>query len=143
MRLNAIFRRMTIALLALGILTQYVAAEDYVKVLPLLDETKTNLGQPLQYPQDDQAQITSMIVSLMPGEETGMHRHPNPTYGYVLEGEVTVTYPDEVSKTYRQGEAMLEAVNVWHNGKNTGSVPLRILAVFIGAVDSPIVIRPE
>jgi hypothetical protein len=34
---------------------------------------------------------------------------------------------------YRAGDALMEAIAVAHNGRNTGSGPVRILAVFIGA----------
>jgi hypothetical protein len=33
---------------------------------------------------------------------------------------------------YRKGDALVEAMNDAHNGRNTGEIPVRILAVFIG-----------
>ncbi len=38
-----------------------------------------------------------------------------------------------VQHVYRTGDALLEAINVRHNGQNTGSGPLRLLVVFMGA----------
>ena len=43
---------------------------DYDKVVSLLDTKTTNIGQPLEYPKGV-AEITSLTVTLMPGEETG------------------------------------------------------------------------
>lgn len=108
------------------------AGKEYPPVAPLLKDSHTILGQSLTYPTDGPAQIQSVIVTMQPGEETGLHTHPHPTFGYILEGELTVSYPDKVKKTYKQGQAVMEAVDTLHNGKNTGSVPVRILVVFMG-----------
>lgn len=107
-------------------------AKDYPPVKPLLKSGKTILGQTLAYPTDGPAQIQSVIVTMQPGDETGLHTHPHPTFGHILEGELTVSYPAGVTKTYKQGQAVMEAVDTPHNGKNTGTVPVRILVVFMG-----------
>ena len=51
----------------------------------------------------------------------------------MLEGEATVDYDGHGSRVYKAGDALIEAVNVAHNGRNSGSGPMRILAVFMGA----------
>ena len=116
--------------------------QDYSNVEPLLDATETVMGERLVYPSG-QAEVVSMIVTMGPGEETGRHQHPVPIMGYVLEGEVTVDYEGRGSRTYRKGEAFLEAMHVWHNGRNTGSTPVRLLAVFMSAVGDEEVKRPQ
>ena len=50
----------------------------------------------------------------------------------VLEGELTVDYGDKGTRTYRAGDSVLEAVNWPHNGTNTGDVPMRLIAVYMG-----------
>ncbi len=62
-----------------------------------------------------------------------MHRHPAPLVAYILEGELTVDYGDRGRKVFRQGEAMVEAMEVPHRGMNLGTGPVRILAMYIGA----------
>ena len=99
----------------------------------LLETGTTNLGQPLRYPGDGPAEITAVVVTLEPGQETGRHRHPVPLYGQVLAGQLTVDYGELGSKTYSAGEAFMEAMDTWHNGRNSGEETLRILAVFMGA----------
>jgi len=140
----------TIAALALLVLTGCIAAPaaaeegkpaDYPRVVDLLQTDSTVLGQPLPQPGGPM-QVTSMIVTMEPGEETGRHRHPVPTYGYILEGEVTIAYEGHGEKVYKAGDAFMEAVHVWHNGRATGAGPTRILAVFVGADGIPNVIRP-
>jgi quercetin dioxygenase-like cupin family protein len=55
----------------------------------------------------------------------------------MLDGELTVDYGDKGKRVYRAGDAVLEAIHVAHNGRNTGSGPMRILAVFMGAEGLP------
>jgi quercetin dioxygenase-like cupin family protein len=107
----------------------------------LLETQTTNIGKAIAYPSGA-AQITAVIVTLAPGGETGRHRHPVPLYGQVLSGELTVDYGEHGSKTYQAGDAFIEAMNTWHNGRNTGDGPLRILAVYMGADNVPNVVRP-
>lgn len=106
---------------------------DSVKVRPLLDTETTTLGQKLAYPASSQARIVSSIVELAPGAETGRHRHPVPLYGYVLEGAIRVEYEGGQVRTFKAGDAFMEAVNTWHNGKNTGEVPVKLLTVYLSA----------
>jgi quercetin dioxygenase-like cupin family protein len=117
-------------------------ADDQPKVETLLETGTTNLGQPLAYPTEGAPRITAVIVTLEPGEETGRHRHPVPLYGQVLAGEVTIDYGEHGSKTYRAGEAFMESIDTWHNGRNSGDETLRILAVFIGAEGVPNTVLP-
>jgi quercetin dioxygenase-like cupin family protein len=117
-------------------------AADQPVVETLLETQTTNLGQPIEYPVGNAAKITAMIVTLAPGVETGRHRHSVPLYGQVLSGQVTIDYGDYGSKTYKAGEAFMEAVGTWHNGHNSGGEILRILAIFMGAEGVPNVERP-
>ncbi len=108
---------------------------------PLLKNRKTILGQALDYPAGDPAEVTSLIVTLEPGEETGWHKHPVPLYAYLLSGQITVDYGEDGTWTYRPGEALMEAVGSWHNGHNAGPEPARILVVVMGAVGREITVE--
>ena len=107
------------------------------QVLSLLSTTQTVLGQAIVYPAEAPAKVDAAIVSMQPGEETGWHQHDVPMFGYILEGEVTVTYAGKGTHVYRQGDALIEAIDIPHNGRNTGNGPARILAVFMGADGVP------
>jgi quercetin dioxygenase-like cupin family protein len=107
------------------------------QVLSLLSTTQTVLGQPIVYPAEAPAKVDAAIVSMQPGEETGWHQHDVPMFGYVLEGEVTVDYGAKGTRIYRRGDAIVEAIDVPHNGRNTGSGEARILSVFMGAHGVP------
>ena len=101
------------------------------------------MDQIIKYPAPPPAQITSLIVTLNPGESTGWHEHEVPSYGYILEGEATVDYGSKGKRTYKTGEAFLEVMNWPHNAKCTSDVPVRILAVFMGADGQKNVVRDE
>ena len=104
------------------------------RVIGLLDAAeRTILDQPFSYPADRPAQVTAVILTLQPGEETGWHHHEAPLFAYILEGAVTVDYGSEGVRTYEAGQSIMEALNVSHNGRNEGDGPVRILAVDIGA----------
>jgi quercetin dioxygenase-like cupin family protein len=101
---------------------------------PLLQSGTDVLGAPLVYPEGA-PDVTAAIVTVPPGGETGLHRHEVPLFAYILEGELTVDYGDRGKKTYRAGEAVLEAQDWPHNGTNTGAVPMKLLAVYMGGGD--------
>ena len=102
-------------------------------VAPLLTTSTTIIGQPLVYPAGS-AQVTAVIITIPPGGETGWHVHSVPLVGYILEGQLTVDYGTKGTHTYAAGEALAEAMNWPHNGMNKGTVPVRLLAVYAGAV---------
>jgi quercetin dioxygenase-like cupin family protein len=97
-----------------------------------LSSGRTVIGEPIRYPVGRAARVTAVEITLQPGAQTGWHTHPVPLFGYILEGELTVDYGAKGKRTYRKGDGLLEAMDHAHNGRNTGSQPVRILAVFIG-----------
>lgn len=100
----------------------------------LLDAQRlTVLDQPLRYPTKGKAQVSSSIIVIEPGQETGWAKNPTPMYVYVLEGALTVEYDGGQVKEYRAGTALLEAVGTWRNATNSGTDPVRILVVSMGA----------
>lgn len=98
---------------------------------PLLQGGADILGTPLAYP-DAPANVTAAIVTIPPGGETGWHSHEVPLFAYILEGELTVDYGEKGKRTYKTGDSVLEAVGWSHNGTNTGTVPMKLLAVYMG-----------
>jgi quercetin dioxygenase-like cupin family protein len=108
------------------------APQQYQNLLtPLLQGGTDVLGAPIVYP-DGPVNITTAIVIIPPGGTTGWHSHEVPLFAHILEGELTVDYGDKGTKIYRAGDSVFEAVNWPHNGTNTGDVPMRLLAVYMG-----------
>ena len=108
------------------------APSQYQNLLtPLLQGGTDVLGAPLAYP-DGPVSISTAIVSIPPGGTTGWHSHEVPLFAHILEGELTVDYGEKGTRTYRSGDSVLEAMNWPHNGTNTGDVPMRLIAVYMG-----------
>lgn len=107
----------------------------------LLDTVTTGDGKPLKYP-DGQARISALLVELAPGGETGLHRHPMPVVGYIVSGEVTVSAQGLPDRVFKAGDAFVETI-VWHNGRNLGKDPVKILAIYLGADGQMRVEKPQ
>ena len=115
------------------------AAPSYPAV-PLLSTGKTIVGETIRYPQGA-AHVTAAIVTLAPGGRTILHKHGVPLFAYILAGELTVNYGMHGTRTYKQGQAFMEAMDVAHFGVNNGKEPVRILAVYMGAKGAKDVIQ--
>lgn len=104
-----------------------------LRVTPLFATGKTIMDEPIIYPTGTPAKLTAAVIAMPPGAETGWHTHRVPLTGIVLEGELTVDYGDKGQRTYKTGDAIAEAINISHNGRNSGTTPMRLFAVYIGA----------
>jgi quercetin dioxygenase-like cupin family protein len=127
------------ALFALLPLASASAEQGYsakTEITPLLATGETIIGQPFAYPAG-KAKVTALIVTVPPGGETGWHEHAVPLFAYVLDGALSVDYGDKGTRIYKTGDSLMEAMNWPHNGTNKGDVPVRILAVYIGAEGIP------
>lgn len=112
------------------------STQQYQNLLtPLLKSGEDVLGTPLTYPEGP-VEVTAAIVTIPPGGETGWHRHEVPLFGHILEGELTVDYGDKGTKTFAAGDSLIDAIDWPHNGTNTGTVPTRLLAVYMGGGDA-------
>jgi quercetin dioxygenase-like cupin family protein len=125
-----------VTMFAIGLATAR-ALEPPPRFTPLLSTGKTIMDEPIVYPTSAPAKLTTAIIAMPPGAETGWHTHGIPLTGLLLEGELTVDYGEKGKRTYKQGDSLAEAINVPHNGKNTGTGIMRLFVVFIGAEGLP------
>ena len=107
-------------------------AGEPAKVTVILQASTTADGTPIAYPLTDKPEITAAIVEIPPGGETAMHKHPVPTFVYVMEGVVDVPTEGGETRHYKAGDAFLEVVNKIHKGVNKGDGPARALVIYIG-----------
>ena len=135
-------KNLLISFLILGFVT-ITTAQQAPKVSPVVKATATASGQKLQYPQTDKPEIESVLIEIAPGGESGRHMHPVPTYVYVVEGTLTVEMDDGSPREYPAGSGFLESVNTWHNGKNLGQAPVKVLVVFVSEEGKKNLIRAE
>ena len=115
--------------------TLAIEASKSITVTPLLKTTTSWNGAPLAYP-NGQAEITGMLVEIAVGAETGWHLHAVPSFGMILEGSLEVLLKDGSNKLLQPGDALAEVVNTWHNGRNIGDTPVKIVVFYAGAVGS-------
>jgi quercetin dioxygenase-like cupin family protein len=126
-------RTLAAALVLLAILAPASRAQDSgYPAVPLLSTGTDVVGEKLHYPKGA-AHVTAAIVTIAPGAKTVVHKHGVPMFGYILDGELTVDYGKHGTRTYRQGQALMEAMDVAHFGINTSAQPVRILVVYMGA----------
>jgi len=129
-------RTFTVALLlvaGLATATRATAQDASYPAMPLLSTGQNIVGETIRYPTSGPAQVTASIVVLAPGGKTVVHKHGVPLFAYILEGELTVDYGAHGTRTYRQGQAFMEAMDVAHFGVNNGTAMVRLLAVYMGA----------
>ncbi|MDB4793707.1 cupin domain-containing protein [Methylacidiphilales bacterium] len=114
-----------------------------VKIKTLLKTSLNSGGQKIAYPRGGRAELTALYIEIAPGQETGWHKHPVPHFGYILSGSITVEGADGKKRTYRQGDAAAETVNLLHNGVNRGKKPVKILVFVAGKKNIPITIKAK
>ena len=117
------------------------AAQVNFKATPILQSGKAGDAQ-IVYPKTDSAEVTALVLDIGPGGETGRHMHPNPTFVYILEGSIDVEMDGHPTRSYKAGDSFMEVVNAWHNGKNRGTTPAKVLVVFTGVHGKPNLVRP-
>jgi quercetin dioxygenase-like cupin family protein len=93
----------------------------------------TVLDQAIAYPSGKGARISSEVVELQPGQQTGWLRQRTPTFVYVLSGTWSEEYDAGVTKDFAAGTGFMQAQGVWHNGSNAGQEVARVLVVHLGA----------
>lgn len=112
-----------------------------IKIQPLMRTTIDAAGQPIAYPQTDQPQLTGVMVEIPPGAQTGWHKHPYPCVAYILSGSLTVEMEGGQVHQITAGQALAESVNVMHNGKNTGTEPVKLVMFVMGEKEKPFTIK--
>jgi len=71
------------------------------------------------------------ISEIPPGGTSGKHRHPGIELAYVLEGAVELVHEGKPPVTVKAGEATMNTLGGIHTATNRGTVPVKILTVYI------------
>ena len=131
-----------LALFVASLLAAPLSAQATFTATPILQSSVTVGGARIAYPRTDSAEVTAVRLEIRPGGETGRHMHPYPTLVYVLEGQIEVEMDGGPVHTYKPGDCVLEVVNTWHNSRNRGTTPAKVLVVFVGVHGKPNLVRP-
>ena len=105
-----------------------------IQIENLIDSSSSWNGYPITYPIGA-AKITSMLVQMDPGAKTPNHFHQVPSFGYILQGEITVVSETLEEKKFIQGDVVIELINKTHYGYNSGSEPVKFIVFYMGTND--------
>ena len=95
---------------------------------PLLRTGETVTGQLLPAPPAPFEIVVTRVV-LPAGGMLPMHRHPWQRIAYVESGRIRVAYEGGRVVEAGPGEAIVEAVDVWHEGRALGNAPVTIVVI--------------
>lgn len=117
-------------------------AQDETVKVEVLSKTSTSWdGTVIEAYPARNPEITISRITMPVGFELPVHKHTTPLGGMILEGELTVTKENGESKVFKAGDTIVELMNIWHSGKNTGDIPTILLAFYIGEVGTPLSIN--
>ena len=94
------------------------------------------------YPQGE-PEITVLKVTIPPKTALPWHQHPFINAGVLISGELTVETEDHKMLRLEAGDALIELVNTWHHGTNTGDVPAEIIVFYAGTKDLPVTLEKQ
>ena len=111
-----------------------------VKVTQLLKTTSGWDGKQIVYPEG-QAEITALLIEIAPGESTGWHQHPVPSFAFLLDGILEITLTDGRVKRMQPGEALSEVTDTMHIGRVLSKTPVRLVVFYAGSVGKALTIN--
>ncbi|RJF88499.1 cupin domain-containing protein [Oleomonas cavernae] len=125
-------RRLCLSLAAVCLLPGIAwgdGARKPVTVTPILSTATTASGQPIALPAGPVTVGVSRYV-IEPGAKLPVHKHPSQRYAYVQAGNLTVYDVDTGQRfDYKPGDFIVEVLDQWHYGENTGAVPVELLVI--------------
>jgi quercetin dioxygenase-like cupin family protein len=128
------------ALLFSPIVALAVEPNSAVKVTSLLKTTTGWDGKQIVYPEG-QPEMTALLVEIAPGESTGWHQHPVPSFGFLLEGTLEISLMDGRVKRMEPGEALSEVTDTMHIGRAVSKTPVKIVVFYAGAIGKALTIN--
>ena len=120
-------------LLFLPVVALAVEENSAVKVTVLLKTTSGWDGEQIVYPEG-QAEMTALLIEIAPGESTGWHQHPVPSFAFLLDGTLEITLADGRVKRMQPGEALSEVTDTMHVGRALSKTPVKIVVFYAGSV---------
>lgn len=88
-----------------------------------------------------QPQVTIIRYQFAPGAVLPLHKHPVINAGVLLRGELSVHTESGQTLSLKPGDAMVELVDQWHEGRNTGNETAELIIIYAGTTNLPLVIR--
>lgn len=121
----------------------YANAIPGVTVDLLVKTDKSWNGTTLPAYPTGQPQITIIRYRFAPGAILPVHKHPVINAGVLLKGELSVKTERGETLQLKAGDAIVELVDQWHEGRNNGAETAELIIVYSGTPDLPLAIRQQ
>ena len=105
-----------------------------IKVTKLIENDTSWEKTKIIYPKGD-AKITALVVEMQPQAKMQMHYHEVPSFGYILEGKITVQSESGDIQTFSKGDVVIEMINKKHSGVNPGDTVTKFIVFYMGTED--------
>ena len=105
-----------------------------IKVTKLIETDTSWEKTKIVYPKGD-AKITALVVEMQPQAKMQMHYHEVPSFGYILEGKITVQSESGDIQTFSKGDVVIEMINKKHSGVNPGDKVTKFIVFYMGTED--------
>lgn len=137
--MNKLLYGIWLTLLASGI----TLADDVksIEVDVLVKTTTSWDGSEFPEYEKGRPEVTILKVTIQPGAEFPLHKHPVINAGVIMKGELTVKTQDNKKVTLKAGDAAAELVNKWHYGKNEGNETVELIVFYAGIKGMPLTIK--
>jgi quercetin dioxygenase-like cupin family protein len=108
-----------------------IKKDNNIKVTKLIETDTSWEKTKIIYPNGD-TKITALLVEMQPKATMKMHHHEVPSFGYILEGKITVQSESGDIKTFSKGDVVIEMVNKKHSGMNPEDNVTKFIVFYMG-----------
>lgn len=136
--------RLSIGLLLFTLFTPLVLAqhsENNIKSETLVKSIHSWDGSLLPSYPKGQPEVTILKIVIPAGAKIPLHQHPYINAGVLTKGELTVLTKTGDKLIMTAGDPIIEIVNKWHLGFNSGSKPAEIIVFYAGIKDQLITVK--
>lgn len=112
------------------------------KVDVLIKTSESWNGDPLPKYLDGKPEVTILKIVIPPKTKLAWHQHPEINAGVLLKGELNVISETD-TLLLKAGEPIVELVNTWHYGQNTGKESAEIIVFYAGVKGRPITVKKK
>lgn len=119
------------SLLFLSLPSVAIENTNNIKVTKLIETNASWEKTKIIYPNGD-TKITALLVEMEPQSKMQMHYHEVPSFGYILEGKITVQSESGDIRTFSKGDVVIEMINKKHSGMNPGDTITKFIVFHLG-----------
>jgi quercetin dioxygenase-like cupin family protein len=84
-------------------------------------------------------EVVTAMVEIQPGFKAGRHTHPGTVQAQVLEGEFMIQFDGKPEQVFKAGQSLEVPNQAIHNEGAVGSVPAKLIAVYVVEKGKPLV----